>query len=200
MDNFTLQFRELIEIGKLLKADIVYVFGNTIYGTDSNFTYLKQMAFDNVLGINICYDQKLMNDFIKLCTDTIVLEGNVLLSNIERFVVNNDVHIRNIINLDKKINEIIITNTNTMNVDNVRDNQQFENAIALKSNQGIGLYKVSEKYILSIFKGLLPINKGDKVSLSIYDINDNRFLTRFIVTKPKIKKIITVSVMYLKIR
>lgn len=199
MDSFTLQFRELVEMTKVLKSDIIYIFGNIIYGTDSNFTYLKQMTFDNVLGISICYEQKLMNDFIKLCTDTIVLDNNVLLSNIERLYINNDAYIRNILELERKINEMVLVNTNTINVDNVRENSQFEHAISLKSAQGIGLYKINEEYILSIFKGLLPINKSDKVSLSIYDINDNRFLSRFIVSKPK-NKIITVSVMYLKIR
>lgn len=199
MDSFTLQFREIIEIAKLLKSDIIYIIGNTIFGTDSNFTYLKQMTFENTLGINICYEQKLMNDFIKLCTNTITLENNSLMSNIEVLCVNNENHIRNIVNLNNKINQIVLNNHNTMNVDNARDNQEFENAISLKTAQGIGLYRVSEDYILSIFKGLLPINKKDKTSLSIYDVDYNRFLTRFVISKPK-NKVIIVNVMYLKIR
>lgn len=199
MDSFTLQFREIIEIAKLLKSDIIYIIGNTIFGTDSNFTYLKQMTFENTLGINICYEQKLMNDFIKLCTNTITLENNSLMSNIEVLYVNNENHIRNIVNLNNKINQIVLNNHNSMNVDNARDNQEFENAISLKTAQGIGLYRVSEDYILSIFKGLLPINKKDKTSLSIYDVDYNRFLTRFVISKPK-NKVIIVNVMYLKIR
>lgn len=199
MDNFTLQFREIIEIAKLLKSDIIYIIGNTIYGTDSNFTYLKQMTFENTLGINICYEQKLMNDFIKLCTNTITLENNSLMSNIEVLHINNQNHIRNIVELDNKINQIVLNNHNSMNVDNARDNEEFENAISLKTAQGIGLYRVSEEYILSIFKGLLPINKKDKTSLSIYDVDYNRFLTRFVISKPK-NKVIIVNVMYLKIR
>lgn len=199
MDSFTLQFREIIEIAKLLKSDIIYIIGNTIYGTDSNFTYLKQMTFENTLGINICYEQKLMNDFIKLCTNTITLENNSLMSNIEVLYVNNENHIRNIVNLNNKINQIVLNNYNNLNVDNARDNQEFENAISLKTAQGIGLYRISEEYILSIFKGLLPINKKDKTSLSIYDVDYNRFLTRFVISKPK-NKVIIVNVMYLKIR
>ena len=199
MDSFTLQFREIIEIAKLLKSDIIYIIGNTIYGTDSNFTYLKQMTFENTVGINICYEQKLMNDFIKLCTNTITLENNSLMSNIEVLYINNENHIRNIVNLNNKINQIVLNNYNNLNVDNARDNQEFENAISLKTAQGIGLYRVSEEYILSIFKGLLPINKKDKTSLSIYDVDYNRFLTRFVISKPK-NKVIIVNVMYLKIR
>ena len=157
------------------------------------------MTFENTLGINICYEQKLMNDFIKLCTNTITLENNSLMSNIEVLYVNNENHIRNIVNLNNKINQIVLNNYNNLNVDNARDNQEFENAISLKTAQGIGLYRISEEYILSIFKGLLPINKKDKTSLSIYDVDYNRFLTRFVISKPK-NKVIIVNVMYLKIR
>lgn len=199
MNNFTLQFRDVVETAKSLKADIIYIKGNTIYGVDDNFTYLKQMTFDNILGLEICYNQKLMNDFMKVCTNDIVIQDNSILSNIETLYINNQNYIKNILTLNNKINNILLSNINIMNIDTVRGNEQFESAISLKTSQGIGLYKVNEQYIMSIFKGLLPINKPDKVSLSIYDVDNTRFLTRFVISKPKNKAII-VNVMYLKIR
>lgn len=199
MNSFTLQLRELIEFAKVLKSDIVYISGNIIYGTDEGFTYLKQIEFINTLNVTMCYKQSDMNNFIKLATLDIEYSNNTLYSNIESVQVYNEVYIKSILRLYTAINEIIFNNIPKINVENVRDSNEFEQAIALKSSQGIGMYRVNEEYVLAIFKSLLPINKKDKVSLLITDVDNYRFLSRFTISKPKNINIL-VDILYLKIK
>lgn len=198
MNSFTLQIRELIEFAKVLKSDIVYVIGNMIYGTDSSFTYLKQVEYENTLGISLCYVQHDMNNFIKASTLDIVYENGMLYSNVEQIDVTNPVYANNINNLFNAIN-MISTNPVVHHIDNIRGVEDFECGISLKSTQGIFMYKFNEEYILSIFKNLLPVNKKDAVSITIRDIDNYRFISRFIISKPK-KVNIQVDIVYLKIK
>ena len=198
MNSFTLQIRELIEFAKVLKSDIIYIVGNMIYGTDLNFTYLKQVEYENTLGITLCYKQHDMNNFIKASTLDIVYENGLLCSNIEKIDILNPVLANNMNNLFNAINNLSIQPV-VHHIDNVRGVDEFEYAIALKSSQGISMYRISEQYILTLFKNLLPINKKDTVSLSIRDVDDYRFISRFIISKPK-KVTIQVDIVYLKIK
>lgn len=198
MNSFTLQIRELIEFAKVLKSEIVYIIGNMIYGTDSSFTYLKQVEYENVLGITLCYVQHDMNNFIKASTLDIVYENGILYSNVEQIDVTNPVYANNMNNLFNAVNMISL-NPVVYHMDNIRGTEDFEYGIALKSTQGIYMYKINEEYILSIFKNLLPINKKDSVSVTIRDIDNYRFISRFIISKPK-KVTIQVDIVYLKIK
>ena len=198
MNSFTLQIRELIEFAKVLKSEIIYIIGNMIYGTDSNFTYLKQVEYENVLEITLCYVQHDMNNFIKASTLDIVYENGMLYSNVEQIDVTNPIYANNINKLFNAVNMVSL-NPIVYHMDNIRGIEDFEYGIALKSTQGIYMYKINEEYILSIFKNLLPINKKDSVSITIRDIDNYRFISRFIIFKPK-KVTIQVDIVYLKIK
>lgn len=197
--ELTIKFKEIIEYAKCLKADIVYITGNYIYGTDISFSYFKHTIFNNDLNLNICYIQKDMNNFIKESTDTIYIDNNYIMSNTVSLPINNPIYINEFNRLIHRINDINSTNNPVLFIDDIRSNEQFEDSINLKSSQGIGLCRINEEYIITLFKNLLPINKKDKVSLEIRDLLYNRFMSRFIISKPKNINII-IDIMYLKIK
>lgn len=69
---------------------------------------------------------------------------------------------------------------------NIREDEEFENCLSLKSKDGMSLYIAKGYYgiyPISIFTGLLPINKKDKVSLEIYENTVSTFLAKFIIDK-----------------
>ena len=53
------------------------------------------------------------------------------------------------------------------------------------------------KYFITLFSGLLPLNKSDKVNLQICDLHDNKFIAKFTVMKKKID--IYIYLAYLKV-
>lgn len=197
--ELTIKFKDMIEYAKCLKADIVYIYGNYIYGTDIGFSYLKQTMFNNELNLNICYIQKDMNNFMKEATDTIIFNSNMIASNTCVLSVNNPIHINSFNRLSTNVNEINFSTQPSLVIDDIRSNNEFEDSINLKASQGIGLCKVNEEYIITLFKNLLPINKKDKVSLEIRDLVSDRFMSRFTINKPKNVSIM-VDIMYLKIK
>ena len=196
--QYTIRFKEIIEEAKVLKADIVFISGNTIYGTDSDFNYLKRTEFINDINLEIVYVQKDMVKFLKDATDTIIINDIVIQSNmINMLYVNNPTHQLRFMRLINKVNELYSYN-DTLFIDNIRANNKFEEAINLKSTQGMKLCIV-DNYIISLFKNLLPINKKDVVSLSIKDISDTTFLSTFIIKKSASTSIL-VDILYLRIK
>ncbi len=182
---------------KNLKADIVFITENTIYGTDSSFSYLKTLSFINDINLNIIYIQKDMNNFIKESTNTILYSNNMIQSGTQNMIVNIPTYVMNFTELVDRVNHLLNFKHNLI-LDDIRGQEEFENLINLKSSQGMGLFRING-YILTLFKNLLPVNKKDKVALSIRDIAEDRFLATFTVMKPKNVNI-SIFIMYLKIK
>lgn len=196
--EYTNRFKEIIEYGKNLKSDIVFIQGNTIYGADSGFNYLKSISFENDINLTIIYEQKKMNDLMKVSTDTIVYKDNIVQSGTDFLYVNIPTYYSKFLGLIDRVDSLLRFNNTTLTVDNLRGQEEFENLINLKTSQGMGLFRVGE-YILTIFKNLIPVNKKDIVRLDIKDLYDGRFLSTFTIIKPK-NIIITVNILYLKIK
>lgn len=195
--DYTIKFKEIIEYGKKLKSDIIYINNNIIYGTDTSFSYLKTLSVKNDIGLNILYIQKDMNNFIKDSTDTIIYSDNTIQSVTSYMVVNNPNYIVRFTNLIDQVQYLLNFEQNLI-IGDVREYKGFESLINLKSTQGMGLFK-AEGYILTLFKNLLPINKNDRVGLTIRDISEDRFLATFSIMKSKDINVF-VNIMYLKIK
>lgn len=67
----------------------------------------------------------------------------------------------------------------------LKADNNFNEIMNKKSGDGASLYRINRKYILTLFTGLLPINKSDKASLDLYDIDDRSYLARFTICKGK---------------
>lgn len=80
------------------------------------------------------------------------------------------------------------------------DINTFRDALnSLKADDGCKLYKLTDKHIISIFAGMVPLNKVDKLDIKIYDNPmHNTFLVDYIVQKKKSEPI-TVSINHIRV-
>ena len=57
---------------------------------------------------------------------------------------------------------------------------------SLKSDDGSRFLSMDPKHIISVYSGMLPVNKADNLDIVLYDNPmDNKFLMKFIITKKK---------------
>lgn len=193
--NITI-LQDLLKVSKELKSEYVYITGNNIYGVDNSFIYLKYMEFENQYNMNICFSVSKMTKFLKeVCLNEIKLVNhNLLYSSFD-----NTLEINNI-SLINKIESMIIninnlkTNEITIDCQNIRGIPQFEYILESKSADGTGIFTY-DKYVMTLFKNLIPLKKSDEVFLTIHDIDSKMFLSNFTVQRRKLK--IEVYIMYL---
>lgn len=188
--------QDLLKVAKELKSEYVYINGNNIYGVDISFIYLKYMEFENKYNMNICFSVSKMTKFLKeVCLNEIKLVNpNLLYSSFDNTLeINNISLINKIESMIININNLKMSKT-TVQEQKVRGNVQFEYALESKSADGTGIF-THDKYVMTIFKNLIPLKKTDEVFLTIYDIDSRMFLTNFTVQRRKMK--IEVYIMYL---
>lgn len=78
------------------------------------------------------------------------------------------------------------------------DDEDFKIVTSLKSDDGMGFYK-TDRFIMSIFYGLLKVNKGNTVDLSIYNVDEISFLSVFTVNKKKFNIVNHIKYMYTRV-
>lgn len=219
---------QIVEYTSIIKAGYIMIMGNYIYGTDVEFTYLKTIdntVYDKVLMYNV----NDMKNFIKNVLSTpdcelLLYKGNLYsinknhinmihnminqnpedhrlvnyLSNVEYIEIFNYKYYIRMNSMISNMN-IILNNKILYEDYNLREDTQFESILEHKTADGVSMYRINRQFILSIFTNLLPINKGDEVSLVLYDIDMYKFLAKFSIMKKKQKVKIDIYIMYLYI-
>lgn len=67
--------------------------------------------------------------------------------------------------------------------ESIHEDERFQSILANKADYGESLY-IKDNFIMTLFSGILGVNKGDKVDLIIYDCPyNNSFLADFIIKK-----------------
>lgn len=187
----TEQFFKMVDLGKQMKKDIMRINANVIMGTDSTFNSLSVICTDMAFcdySESFIYGKNELTAFLKKSNNP-EFKYNVLENeNEEIFPLYNtfiDSEIRSMYKncLEVEKNAILYQDLD------IRNDIEFEKCIQLKSADGIKMYKIQNtfglKFIISIFNGMLPVNKGDKVSLNIYDMGAYFYLCKFTVYKKK---------------
>jgi len=182
---------EIFEYSKALKCDIIRVRNKTMYGTDNNFIHLRVLKSDlnNEFPDMIFYSRDLF-EFMKILQST----PDTPNINISKFITIHYEYTNIFENLIKNVSHYAFSIISFYN-DDLKSNDNFNTINAMKAGDGIGLLKLSERYILTLYNGLLPINKSDKVEVYIRDIDDYRYLANFTIIKKKFS--IDVYFMYL---
>lgn len=80
---------------------------------------------------------------------------------------------------------ILIPRPVTTEVKNIKNDEVFAEILTAKSSEGLKMYRLDSNHILSIFTGLIPVNKPDKLDLQIININNKCFLVKYIIHKKK---------------
>ena len=96
-------------------------------------------------------------------------------------------------------NEVLDNSVKCIDIEE-HDINIFRDALnSLKADDGCKLYKLTDKHIISIFAGMVPLNKVDKLDIKINDNPmHNTFLVDYIVQKKKSEPI-TVSINHIRV-
>lgn len=180
----------LIKIMKAMKCDRFIILPDRIIGADNQLVsiteaYVQTMIEAPYFEIN----KEILKEFdetVKKYTKSVSDK-----SKLEEAKVDNLLKYRSII----RINDIDIINTynsvcNSLSpnllidsVDNLKEDENFNYCMALKSKEGLGKFIYNNRFI-SIFSGLLPVNKADTVRLEVYNgVTNNSYICKFIINK-----------------
>lgn len=188
---------KFLKLGKEIKSAYIYIIGNNVYGVDESFIYLKHTTFENTYNIDMAFNLNAMGTFIKnISLNQIKLVNpNLLYSSFDNTIeINNPELINRILTMVNNINNLLVSNNKTIERIPVRGESNFEYALESKAADGTSIF-IYNKYVMTIFKNLLPLKKSDKVFLSIIDSKSATFLSNFTIERSKTK--IEVYIMYL---
>lgn len=191
------QFNEIVNGIKAIKADLVMVNGNTLYGTDNNCMVLKTYN----MNINIPCDtfiiitKTLTGEFYNNITDVnVVIDMDIN----KIYCPNNISYIEdkpemidnsNINRIMTMYNNLLYDTTNCLDIvlfNDITDDENFVKIKNMKSSEGADIYYPNNNinYGMYLYNGAIPILKADKIHLTIYNLG-NTFISNFIIYKKK---------------
>lgn len=201
----------LNEAVKALKQKKVAVYGNCIIGLDNIAQYVCYTMLDlNMIGhwiltVNAVVTAADLNSFVSaIQTESSFLYdidnpyGNLWTATKD----GKDYQVAFV--HDKNVIDFAITRVNNChyqfgNQDNFMKNidDEIQKLRDMKRADGT-FYLVHNGYFITMFPGLLPVLKTDKVFLTIYDMNATSFVAKFTVKKKKFEVYIYLA--YLKVQ
>lgn len=204
----TAELLHLNEAAKAIKQKTFQIVNyNTIIGLDNidsciKYTILDSSFYNEILNGAIINSREL-SAFIKTITlefefEVRMLDYNTLsissVSSVLNFVINK----QSIINPEQKLMNVINSCryiAPIVSEECITDN--ISNLFTLRKGDGCIYYKHHNKYFITLFSGLLPINKSDKIYLTIYPNNNNSFLSVFKISKKKFNVFVYVLYLYI---
>lgn len=190
-------FNEIVNGIKAMKADLVMVDGNTLYGTDNNCTILKKYVMNTIIPAEkfVIITKTLNTEFYNNITDVnIIIDLDIKkiycpnnISNIQdKPEMINNIFINRIISMVTNLS-YDITHSYITDFDEITDDENFSKIKNMKSADGADLYypKNNIIYGMYLYSGAIPIVKADKLYLKIYDTG-NTFIANFIIYKKKL--------------
>lgn len=113
--------------------------------------------------------------------------GTIFIEDILQYNVNsNDMDILKNFSFMYNHYTIYNTMTPTIHIDNLKEYNNFNELLTISSSEGMRFFWI-DKYPITYFNGLLPINKPDKVQVDIYDNDQASFIVKYTIIKPKTK-------------
>lgn len=195
-------FNEIVKGIKAMKADLVYVKGNVLYGTDNNFITLKTYTMDTIVPINpfTIITKTLSSEFYNGIIDVYLnIDTNINKiyctankSAVDDFpeMINNSCNDRI---------EAIINNLNgdmnfpmckIISFGEITNDENFQRFKTIKSSEGADLYIPCNNttYGMYLYTGAIPMVKADKIYLTIYDLGST-FIANFRIDKKKLNPV-----------
>lgn len=178
---------------KSLKCKIAMFLSNKLIGIDDfNYMIFTNLDPDNISVMpekGLIINQRELSKFIKSISVESYFE-------IDPYNKNNVIHTMKeelSIYQDRKIESIVIQRLKmTLNIDyqiyninEVNVSNDLEELYKASKSSGAIHYKYDDTHLMTLFGGIIPLNKSDKLYLKMYDNPDNTFLVRFRVHKKK---------------
>ena len=151
------EFNNIVKIIKAMKCKIFTIGPNDIIGSDEFMTTLTVVRINTSANKYYEFTKELFDTMIKdisLSNSADKLDYNKVMDklySIKRI---------SFIPVIELYNRVMISITiPSIYIDNIRLDDNFNNSIAMKADDGSILYKIDDRHLISIFSGLLPINK-----------------------------------------
>lgn len=162
MNNNNIKFMSMRN--NYILMSIILNFDTNIYGLYEYNDFITYMSceytldeYNNILCIKYSEDNKQQNIIYNISNKYIIETPSYLL-----------------------YNSILPFNILLYSDMNLRSNVLFEKYISSKVNN---ILYIDNKYPISLFKGLLPVNKSDKIKLNIFSDTQETFIANFIIEK-----------------
>ena len=193
------EFNEIVNGIKALKASYVTVAGDLLLGLDEQNTHLKTYHMNINISIPpfTIITKELGTKFYANITDTnIVIDTDIC----KIYCPNNLSYANEVgpmVSIDNLPAAMIhdrimieILNTSKTLYKEITDEPGFLEINNLKSSAGAKVYipEVDNIYKMYLYKGAIPVNKNDKVFLTLYDLG-NTFISKFTVCKKKLNPV-----------
>ena len=154
----------IIKLAKSMKREYIYVTPNYILGTDVNLGTLSIIytnSDEQYLGTMAVLEGRALPDFAECMVPEILLD---------RF--------KYLLNVAVKVSEM----TPALREDITNCESFINTSRDLKADDGAKMF-LYDKYIMSNYKSLHPLNKSDKIFMEIYPGEYNTFLAKFTIFK-----------------
>lgn len=217
MNYGTIKLMELIQINEAAKAlkqkrfMIILNASAVIFGIDNINSCIKSIKLDtdkfyNTLLKNTIINSRDLSNFIKSVLVQSEFEIKKKNNNSLYIISDSGVELEFIYDkyIEQAYNNIIcsvINYCNNTNLTEIEENVTNEliDLFSIHKDDGCIYYKYKNRYYITLFYGLLPLNKSDKIFLSIYYNKFNKsFITNFKVVKKKF--IVNIFINYLDIK
>ena len=193
-----LELKKIESIAKLLKSEYIYitelgqVFGcsnfNTVFYEINQELIVtakdtrKNKQEDILTDINVIFNVLELKEYLKTAligddVDILVRTGDFVTYN----GLESRMYMQNM--FTRAINMLGYDSLTPGTVIDLTNHEAFNEAINLPASKGNSLVVFDKDHQITIHKGMLPINKGDKTSLTLHDVRSDRFLAVFTITK-----------------
>ena len=193
------------DASKSIKCRNVMWIDNKIISID-NFNYIK-FTILNPDKISVfpkegyIINQRELSAFIKTITTESQFSIDERNIDIPLYTINGEFHIRK----DKYIETIIINklvqasilDNDMVNIPEINMSEKLQQLYKLSKTSGSILYKYDENHLMTLFAGVVPLNKSDKLFLKICDNSESTFIARFRAEKKSFN--VFVYLLYLKL-
>lgn len=195
-------FNEIVKGMKAMKADLLYVKGNTLYGTDNNFTILKTYVMDITVPIQPFtiitktlsseFYNSIIDVYINIDTDI----NKIYCTSNKAAVMDYDEMINNKYN--NRIESIIGNLTRDIynplcrseEFGDITDDDNFQRFKTIRSADGAELYSPygNIEYSMFLYTGCIPMTKADRIIFNAYNLG-NTFIGQFTILKKKMNPV-----------
>ena len=176
--------------------------------TKKNYKFTKVLIMNNDIVVIIFNDTLIyevsLKDIISDGSQIAFIYEDIFGFDDESEYINNEILIEDIMNTYNKYKHFTNYNPLVAMDTALRDNEQFEKLLTLKSDEGIKYYKMLgldniTTYLIPMFSGFISLSKQDNIGINLYDLCDGYMIMEANIFKKKINRNINMKCRIMKI-
>lgn len=181
-----LKLNEILTAAKTMKCEYIYIneYGQT-YGIDGFYIYKRLNVFIKVPIPLVLVTNELVNLLkTKTLNDQVSIQWgsqySILVKELE-----SKLYLKNQIDSQIQIINSLLQIPVSVEISNIKQNPVYEEMINSSASKGNFFIQLTDDCIISLYKGLLPVNKSDGILIKIRKL-DNKFnFIEFSILKKK---------------